>query len=70
MATICSYMLLNTGKEKEGIEMASNATNQIKSNQIKSNQIKSNQIPHILLSMKNMKHRINFCFKILILIIL
>ena len=35
MATICSYMLLNTGKEKEGIEMASNATNQIKSNQIK-----------------------------------
>ena len=42
MATICSYMLLNTGKEKEGIEMASNATNQIKSNQIKSNQIKSN----------------------------
>lgn len=60
MATICSYMLLNTGKEKEGIEMASNATNQIK----------SNQIPHILLSMKNMKHRINFCFKTLILIIL
>lgn len=37
MATICSYMLLNTGKEKEGIEMASNATNQIKSNLIKSN---------------------------------